>query len=156
MMMALLQLSMRRHPCHRQDGRLPCNNGVIALDLQRCCCPCCDCVIAILKLAPLPSLQWCCHHHQCHCPCCLLASWHHHRQCAGIFAGVTMENVALVTMAIAIVDAQVCLRRYQASVVALATCCQAGVVTHIAMALLPSMCRVFAIVCHRPWLSAIA
>ncbi len=45
---------------------------------------------------------------------------------------------------IAVVDAQACLCHCQASIVALATCCQAGVVTHVAMA--PSMRRIFAIV----------
>jgi hypothetical protein len=47
---------------------------------------------------------------------------------------------------IAVVDAQACLRHFRASVVALVTCHKAGVVTHVSMALLPSMCRVFAIV----------
>ncbi len=89
---------MRRHHCRRQDGRLPCNNGAVALDPQRCCCPRCDCIIAILKLAPLPSSQWCRRHHQCHCPLCLSASWHRRHQCAGIFAIFAMANFALVTM----------------------------------------------------------
>jgi hypothetical protein len=47
---------------------------------------------------------------------------------------------------IALVDAQACLRRCQASAVALTTFRQADVITHVAMALLPSMCRVFTIV----------
>jgi hypothetical protein len=92
-------LSMQRHPCHCQDGRLPCNKGTAALDPRRCCRPRCDCVIAILKLALLPSSQWCCHHHQCHRPCCLLASWHCRCVCAGVFAGVAMANVSLILMA---------------------------------------------------------
>jgi hypothetical protein len=47
---------------------------------------------------------------------------------------------------ITVVDARTCLHHCQASVVALAACCEAGVITHVAMVLLPSMCRVFAIV----------
>jgi hypothetical protein len=47
---------------------------------------------------------------------------------------------------ITVVDAQVCLRHCQASVIALVACCQADIVTHIAMALLPLMRRVFAVV----------
>ncbi len=47
---------------------------------------------------------------------------------------------------IAIVDAQMCLCCCQASVVALATCHRAGVVTHVVMVLLPLMRRVFVIV----------
>ncbi len=98
-MTALLQLSKCRHPCRHQYGHLPCNNGIIALDPRRCCCPHCDCIVAILKLASLPSLQWCPCHHPCHCPRCSLANWHCRRQCTGIFAVVAMANVALITMA---------------------------------------------------------
>ncbi len=98
MMMVLLQLSMRRRPCRCQDGHLPCTKGIVALHPRRCCCPRHDCVIAILKLASLPSSQWWCRHHRCHHPHCLSASWHRRCQCAGIFAGVAMANVALVTM----------------------------------------------------------
>ncbi len=47
---------------------------------------------------------------------------------------------------IAVIDAQACLYHCQASAVALATCRQAGVVTHVAVALLPLMRKVFAIV----------
>jgi hypothetical protein len=47
---------------------------------------------------------------------------------------------------IAAVDAQVCLRHCQASIVALTACCQAGSVTHVLMVLLPSMRRVFSVV----------
>ncbi len=76
----------------------PHNNSIVTLDLQRRCCPCCDGVVAIFKLALLPLLQWGHCHHQCHCPCCSPASWHHCRQCAGLFANVAMAIVALVTM----------------------------------------------------------
>jgi hypothetical protein len=121
--MALLP-SMHRHLCHchhcncypHDNGvivvvnvqesllllrwhQLPLNNGIVTLDLQQCCCPCCDCIVAILKLAYLHSLQWHWYHHQCHCPCCLLASWHCCHQCGGIFAAVAMAIVAHVTMA---------------------------------------------------------
>ncbi len=78
---------------------LPHNNGVVALDLWWCCCPSCDCAVAILKLASSPSSQWRCRHHQCHCPRRLSASWHCHRQCAGIFAVIAMSILALITMA---------------------------------------------------------
>ncbi len=39
--------------------RLPCNNGIVALDPQWCCCPHCDGITAVLKLLLLPffSLQ---------------------------------------------------------------------------------------------------
>jgi hypothetical protein len=48
--------SLRWH-CHL------CNIGIVVLELQWCCCSCCDGVVAVLKLALLPSLQWShCHH----------------------------------------------------------------------------------------------
>jgi hypothetical protein len=78
---------------------LPCNNRTVAPDPRQCCCPCHDCIVAILKLVLLHSLQWCCCHDRCHCPCCLSASWHCRRQCAGVFAIVAMAIVALITMA---------------------------------------------------------
>ncbi len=40
-----------------------CNNGIVALDLQRPCCPHCNGAVVILKLALLPSLQWHCQYH---------------------------------------------------------------------------------------------
>jgi hypothetical protein len=79
--------------------RLPRNNGIIAIDPQRCCCPRRDCIVAVLKLESLPSSLWCPRHHRCHRPRGLLASWHRRRRCAGIFAVVAMAIVALITMA---------------------------------------------------------
>ncbi len=92
--MALLP-SMHRHICHHSNfdccphdnGVLavvdaqasltllschccPHNHGVVILDLQWRCCPCCNGVVTILKLASLPLLQWHCCHHQCHHPHC--------------------------------------------------------------------------------------
>ncbi len=41
----------------------PRNNGIVTLDLQQCCCPCCYGVVASLKLVSSLLLQWChCHH----------------------------------------------------------------------------------------------
>jgi hypothetical protein len=71
------------------------------------------------KLALLPSMRRCL---QC---CC-------NGNCCSCHNGV-----------IAVVNAQACFSCCQANVVALAACHQAGAVTHIAMALLPSMRRVF-------------
>ncbi len=78
-MIALLPLSMCNCLCHCQAGVVTCNKGIVTLDLQQCCCPCCNGNVAILKLvlspycngvvviinvqASSPSLQWCC------CPC---------------------------------------------------------------------------------------
>ncbi len=39
-----------------------------------CCCPCCDGINEVFKLVSSPLSQWC----------------HHHRQCTGVFAIVTM------------------------------------------------------------------
>ncbi len=80
--------------CH-----LPHNNGLVALDPRRCCCPRCDCIIAVLKLVSSPSSQWRHRHHRCLCPSDSLASWHRRRRCAGVFAVVAMAIVALVMMA---------------------------------------------------------
>ncbi len=74
------------------------------------------------KLASLPSTR----RHLC--SCCNDNSCSHHD---GI---------------VAIVDAQACLQHCQASVVALVTCGQAGVFSHVTMTLLPSMHRVFVVV----------
>ncbi len=76
----------------------------------------------VSKLALPPLMR------RCLCYCC-------NGNCCTLHYGLT-----------AVVDAQVCLRHCQASIVTLTTCCQAGVITHIAMALLPLMCRVLAIV----------
>jgi hypothetical protein len=35
----------------------PQNNGIIPPHLQWCCCPLCNCIVTILKLATLPLLQ---------------------------------------------------------------------------------------------------
>jgi hypothetical protein len=48
MMMVSLQLLMRRRPCHCRDGRLPCNNGIVALDG----------VVALIGIELLPSSSW--------------------------------------------------------------------------------------------------
>ncbi len=116
MMMVSLQLLMQKCPCRCQDRRLPCNKGVVAPDPRWCCCPGRDCVIAVLKLVSLPSSQWCCCHHRCHRPRCSSASWHCCCQCAGVFAGVVMANVALVTM----VSLILLMRRCASAVVELA------------------------------------
>jgi hypothetical protein len=55
------QVSLLSSSWHRR----PRNNGVIALDPQWRCLSRCNGVIAILKLALLPLLQWCLCHHQC-------------------------------------------------------------------------------------------
>ncbi len=95
----------------------PCNKGVVTLDLQRHCCPRCDGIVAVLKLASLPSLQWCCCHHQCHRPHCSSASWQRCRQCACVFAVVVMAIVALVTMALSLL----LMRRHVSAIVKLAS-----------------------------------
>ncbi len=83
----------------------PCNNGAVALDSHWCCCTCHDSIVAILKLALLPSLQWHCHHHQCTgvfvvITMALLLSlwWHCCPWFAGVFAVIAMAIVALVAM----------------------------------------------------------
>ncbi len=115
------------------------NNGIIALDLQRRCCPCSDGIVDVFKLAPLPSLQWRCHCHCCHCPCCSLSSWCHCHRCAGIFVLVMMAIVALVTMALSPLSMRRRLCHCGASVIALVACCQAGIVALITIVLFPSM-----------------
>jgi hypothetical protein len=121
-MMALLPL-MHRHLCHccdckchpHNDGIVtivdaqaslplpswhchPHNNGTIALDLGWCCPPCCNGVVAILKLASLPLLQWRHHHHQCCCPCCSLSSWCHCPCCYGIIAIDAQASLPLLQL----------------------------------------------------------
>ncbi len=81
-----------------------------------------------------PSLQWCCCHHRCHCPHCLLASC-----CNGNCCSCHNDVIAIVNV-------QACLCRCQASVVTVNACCQAGIITHIVMVWGPLMCRVFAVV----------
>jgi hypothetical protein len=143
MTMALLPSLMHRHPCHCQAGIVVLVTMALSpLICKWCCCPCCDGIVTVLKLASLPSLQWHCLHHRCHHPHCLLASWHQCCLCASIFAAVTMAIFGII----AIVNAQACLSHCQASIITLVACCQASVVTHIAMALVPSMRRVFAII----------
>jgi hypothetical protein len=65
MTMASLLLSMSRHPYHCQDSVVTQNNGVTTLDPQWQCCPCCDGIVAILKLTLFPLLQWHCCNHWC-------------------------------------------------------------------------------------------
>ncbi len=119
----------------------PCNNGVIVLDPWRRCYPCCDKVLAVLKLELFPLLQWHCHHHWGHHPCCLSSSLNCSCHCAGSFAIVAMAIVALVTMALLSLSMHRCLCCCQASVVALVAHCQAGIVAPVTIGLLPLMRR---------------
>ncbi len=59
----------------------------------------------------------------------------------GVFAIFTMAIGALVTMALLPLSMCKCLHHCQTRIVALVACCQAGVVSLVVMALLPSMRR---------------
>jgi hypothetical protein len=146
MVMTLLP-SMRRRLCHCcHCNCCPHGNGSVAVvDLQASLpslswhhCPgnkgtvaLCNGVVAVLKLASSPLLQWHCCHHRCRPPRHLLSSWHCCRQCAGIFAIAMMAIVALFTMALLLLSMCRCLCLCQASVIALIACCQAGVIASL-------------------------
>jgi hypothetical protein len=57
MMMVLLPLLMHRHPCC-------CQAGIVALVTMALSPLICDCVVALIMMALLPSSSWRC------CPCC--------------------------------------------------------------------------------------
>jgi Zn-dependent protease len=93
MAMALLPLSMHRHPCHHQDGDAP----LVTLALLPLIC---DSIVALVVMALLPSSSWnwLIINVVALVTPCLPSSWHCHPQCAGVFAIVPMAIVALVTM----------------------------------------------------------
>ncbi len=84
----------------------PRNNGIVTFDPLWRWFPLCNGIVAVLKLASWPLLQWHLCHHQCAGILTIitmvllpLSQWHCCRWCAGIFAIITMASVAHIAMA---------------------------------------------------------